>query len=125
MKELAKSLNSFSWAMSLFGAQQAINLLRRPAPSADHPTTTGLDAVTGAGERQLGGYLRRTFEAGDQVQRSAVDLVFGVVTLQVLNPSRAVALSSDLVRRSGAALRALLPGAERPAGSCSCDEPAT
>jgi len=110
MRELVKSLNSFSWAMSLFSAQQLVNLVQRPASGADHLSAAELGAATQAGQQQLSGVFLRAFEAGDQVQRSAVDLAFGVATLEALNPNRFVALSSEVVRQSTAAFRSLLPG---------------
>jgi hypothetical protein len=134
MRALAKSLNSFSWAMSLFGAQQAWNLLRRPFPGGGHPANDQLGTVARAGELQLTGVFRRTFDAGDQLQRSAVDLAFGVLTLQALDPNRFTALSADLLRQSTAVLRSMLPGGgaapAAPAGSagsaataCGCGQP--
>jgi hypothetical protein len=119
MRELAKSLNRFGWAMTVLGAQQAFGLLRRTDPDADRLSPEAdLDAMSGAAERRLRGYFLRTFQAGDQVQRSAVDLAFGVATLEALDPGRAVSLSADLLGRSTAALRALLPGS-----GCTCDQP--
>ncbi len=122
MREVAKSLTSFSWALSLFGVQQVVNLVRRPLAAADHPASRELGTVAGAGERQLGGTLERVFRAGDRVQRSAVDLAFGMVSLEALEPNRLAALSADLLRQSTAALRALLPGGET-AASGSCGQP--
>lgn len=128
MRALVKSLNSFSWALTLFGAQQTWNLLRRPLPGGDHPGAAELGAVTRAGEQQLTGYFKRTFDAGDRLQRSAVDLAFGLATLQALDPNRFASLSADLVRQSAAALRSVFPGDDiastSAAGSgCGCGQP--
>jgi hypothetical protein len=122
MRELVKSFNSFSWAMSLFWTQELLQFVRRPLPTSDHPATGDLGRVTSAGERQLGGYLQRTFEAGDRLQRSTVDLAFGVVTLEVLDPNRAAALSADVLRQSTTALRSLLPGGAAGDSGC-CGQP--
>jgi len=113
MREIAKSFTSFSWAVSLLGAQQLVNLVRRPASGSGAPSSAGLDGVTRETGRQLDGYLRDVFEAGDQVQRSAVDLAYGVFTLQALSPNRLAALSADVVRQSTSALSRLLPGGGR------------
>ena len=120
MRDLVKSLNRFSWAMSLYGAQELIQLVRRPG--ADRSPAADLTSATQAGERQLDGSFRRAFEAGDRVQRSVVDLMFGVVTLEALDPNRLAALSADVLRQSTAALWSLWPGS-RAAGSRSCGEP--
>jgi hypothetical protein len=114
MREIAKSFTSFSWAVSLLGAQQLVNLARRPAaPSPGATSPAGLDDVTRETERQLDGYLRDVFEAGDQVQRSAVDLAYGVFTLEALSPNRLAALTADVVRQSTSAFARLLPGGGR------------
>ncbi|HYL05415.1 MAG TPA: hypothetical protein VE075_05215 [Thermoanaerobaculia bacterium] len=122
MREITKSLTSFSWALSLFGVQQVVNFVQRPLPAADHPAARELGTAARAGEQQLGGTFERVFKAGDQVQRSAVDLAFGLVSLEALDPSRLATLSADLLRQSTAALRALLPGGQA-AGSSSCGQP--
>lgn len=109
MRDLTKSLTSLSWAMSLLGAQQLLSLAGRRSAS--------LGDVTRATEGQLDGYLLDLFEAGDQVQRSAVDLAYGVITLEALDPNRLAALSAEVVRQSTSALRRLLPGGGRPAPS--------
>ncbi len=112
VKELAKSAGSFFWALSLFGGRQLLNVMGgaggRGRPAAE------LGAVTRAAAGQLPGTLRNAFEAGEQVQRSAVDLAVGVLTLEALDPNRFVALSSSLVQRSTAAARRLVPGGTVP-----------
>ena len=80
MRELAKSFNSFSWAVSLLGAQQVLNLVRRPLGGAQSPSPSDLGPVTRVAEGQLGSTLKNAFEAGEQLQRSAIDLAFGVLT---------------------------------------------
>ena len=122
MRELTKSVTSFSWALSLFGAQQLLNFVRRPVPVADHASTRELATVAQAEEEQLGGLFERAFKAGDQVQRSAVDLAFGLIGPEVLDPNRIAALSADLLRKSTAAVRTLLPGGDS-GGSTSCGQP--
>jgi hypothetical protein len=123
VRELAKSFNSFSWALSLLGAQQVLNLVRRPLAGTRDASAAGLDSVTRVTEGQLGGILRNAFEAGEQVQRSAVDLAFGVMTLEALDPNRFVALSTDVVRQSTVALRRLLPGGTPATAGCGCSQP--
>src|SRR6185436_6840677 len=110
MRELAKSLSSFSWALSLFGAQQMLRLLRDPL--AGGTSGRGLEPVTRAAQGSLDGTFQRTFAAGDQVQRSALDLAFSLASPDAWEPSRLAALSSRALQQSTAALRRLLPGEE-------------
>ena len=112
MRELAKSLSTFSWALSLFGAQQMFRLLRNPLAGGGEPSTGNLEAVTRAAQGSLDGAFQRTFAAGDQVQRSALDLAFSLASPDAWEPSRLAALSSRALQQSTAALRRLLPGGE-------------
>ena len=60
MQELTKSMFSYTWAMSLFGAQQMLNLLS-PSKAAK-----AFEGVTSATERELGQSLQSVFRAGDE-----------------------------------------------------------
>jgi haloalkane dehalogenase len=82
MRDFTKSVFSFSWAMSLFGIQQTLNLLS-PAKAAK-----AFDQVREAAEEGFDGLLKATFKAGDNLQRELVDLTLGVFTGQALNPNR-------------------------------------
>jgi hypothetical protein len=73
LRELMKSMFGFSWAMSLFGAKSLGNAL------APDKAAASLDAVTQATEEQLGGPLRGIFQAGDRLQRTMVDMMFGAM----------------------------------------------
>ncbi len=123
MRELARSFSSFSWALSLLGVQQALEFVRGPLGAGQGSPAPGLGRVTRVAEGQLGATLRTAFEAGARVQSSAIDLAFGVMTLEALDPNRFVALSSDLARQSTTALRSLIPGGEPAAGGSGCGQP--
>ena len=75
MRDLTKSVVSYSWSMSLFGIQQMVNLLK---PSQ---ATKAFDNVTQATEDEFGDVLKATFTVGDNLQRRLVDLSFRVLTL--------------------------------------------
>ncbi len=70
MRELAKSMLSFTWSMSVFGLSQAANLLSpRQAASA-------FEEITRRTQEQLGPSTRQIFGVGDSLQRGFVDLAF-------------------------------------------------
>ncbi len=75
MRDLTKSVMSYSWAMSVFGVQQMMNALR-PAQAAK-----AFESVTEATEGELGNVLKATFRAGDSIQRGLVDLGFNAFTM--------------------------------------------
>ena len=94
MRDLTKSIFSFSWAMSLFGAQQAMNMV------SPRKATKAFEEVTGATQEQFDGITKATFRAGDNLQKGLVDLTFGVFSLQALNPSRWMRMTSDIIQQS-------------------------
>ena len=71
MRDLTKSAFSFSWAMSLFGAQQMLNLFR-PSKAAN-----SFEHVTSATEGELSQSLQALFQTGDQIQQRIVDMLLG------------------------------------------------
>jgi hypothetical protein len=79
MRELIKSMTSFSWAMSLFGMKQLGNLLT-PRDSSQPKDKTGaaFDTVRRATEEQFDDVVNNAFKAGDRLQRAIVDMMFGV-----------------------------------------------
>lgn len=110
MRELSKSIGSFTLAFSLFGVEQLTRLAKRPVPTADHPTTSGLDALAHSAENELQGPLKTAYQAGDRVQRSMVELAWGFATLQVLDPRQLLSLSTQVARQSAAAATELASG---------------
>jgi len=75
MRELTRSVASFSWAMSLFGVEQMANLVS-PRRAAN-----AFGAVARSAEGALGPGLRSVFQTGDRLQKAAVDLSFSMVGL--------------------------------------------
>lgn len=93
MRDLTKSINSFSWAMSLFGVEQMMNLLQ-PAKAA-----AAFDAVAEATERQLGDLMKSSFRAGDNFQRGMVDMTMGFMNMEALDPTRWTKMAADAMGR--------------------------
>src|SRR5713101_24063 len=104
MREFTKSIFSFSWAMSLFGVQQTTNLLS-PAKAAK-----AFDAVTEATEGQFTDVLKASFDAGDKLQRNAVDLTLGMFSGEALNPNKWIRMASDAAKQSAEAVTKGLQG---------------
>jgi hypothetical protein len=94
IRDLTKSIISFSWGMSLFGAKQVANLLM------PEKTTAAFNAVTQATEEQLGDVLRGAFRAGDQLQKGIVDMTFSFLTLEAFNPSQMMRMASDTMKQT-------------------------
>jgi hypothetical protein len=79
MREFAKSMISYSLALSLFGLKQAQNIVTpRARGERKGPATQALDGVTAATLNQLGDGLNATFRALDTTQRFVVSLAFNM-----------------------------------------------
>jgi len=78
MRELTKSMMSFSWGMSLLGAQQMVRLMM---PQTWGQGAPNLDTVTRSTESQLGPATQSMFRAGDNLQRGMIDMMFGMFNL--------------------------------------------
>lgn len=88
MRELTKSVTSFSWAMSMFGLDQMANLFVPQPPQAGDRAAGSLEQVTQVMEGQLSDVFRRTFQAGDQFQRGVVDATFSLLPMELFDPRR-------------------------------------
>jgi hypothetical protein len=85
MRELTKSMTSFSWAMSLFGLRQMATMLD---PRSWGSTSSTFQAVTRCTEDQLGPTTQSLFRAGDNLQRGLVDLMFNLFTFGAWGSNR-------------------------------------
>jgi hypothetical protein len=84
MRELAKSIVNYAWAMSLFGVQQTINVLSPQGKESD-PTTKAFNNVAGSATGELGTSLAAAYRAGDNLQRGMVDSTFRLLSLGFFN----------------------------------------
>lgn len=75
MRDLTRSVTSFTWALSMFGVEQMANLAS-PRRAAD-----AFEAVARSAEGALGPGLRTAFQTGDRLQRAMVDASFSLVGL--------------------------------------------
>jgi hypothetical protein len=81
VRELTKSMLSFSWAMSMFGLKQMSDLLVPQSNAAG-----SFAAVARSAEDQLGKTARAAFRMGDNLQRGLVDLTFAFLTFGLSSP---------------------------------------
>lgn len=110
MRELTKSIGSFSWALSLFGMRQMANAM---CPSR---ATEAFDSVTEATQGELGDLLRAAFQAGDRMQRGVVDMTFGMFSMEMLDPRAWTRTMSDMTGGAARAMADMASGAGAPGG---------
>lgn len=101
MRELTKSILSFSWAMPLYGMRQMLNLsfprdMSRPFDQA----AEGFESVTEAARDQMGATIKGLFDAGDRIQRGMVDLMFSFIPSGALDPNAWARTGADVMQRS-------------------------
>ena len=85
MRELAKSALSFSWALSLLGVEQAVNLFRPSQKDKDDVFAP----ITQVAVNQLDDSLKGMYRFGDNLQKQMFDMAFSLVnpsTLSKMNP---------------------------------------
>ena len=73
MRDLARSMIRFSWAMSVLGARQ-IGHLMSPKEGWDR-SADSFDAVSHAAAGEMGDSMKDLYEAGDRFQSGMVDTV--------------------------------------------------
>jgi hypothetical protein len=93
MRELAKSMVGFSWAVGLFGLQQITRALT-PASTPPEVTAAELDDVSHTAQRYLTDQYAEQFRAVDEWQRRVVDMLFDAASMRSFDP-RAMAASVD------------------------------
>lgn len=125
MRELTKSMMSYSWAMSLFGAQQIVNLLT-PAGEGDTNGTTvqAFANVTDATTNLLDGSLKEAFKIGDSLQKGMLNFMFGVGLAGGCDPNRWAQAGGDVLKKMTDIGRNITRGSAGTVGFSSGD-PAT
>jgi len=81
MREFTKSILSYTWATSVFGVQQMINLVTPQGSRQQHPATEAFNNITRCSTEEFGDAMRATYRLGDNLQRGMVDVFFSVATL--------------------------------------------
>lgn len=75
MRDVTKSVLTLPWALSMFGIQQAANLVSSTPQERLADTGKAFDAVSDAATRGFEGWSQQTYKAGDGIQRTLVDLM--------------------------------------------------
>ena len=111
MKNLAKSMFRFSWAMGVMGVDQAVQLL---GPNRDlKKTGETLDAVSDAATSSLDDDWKQVYEAGEHFQSGMIDTVSRVAKDSWSNPGKAMNNAWEDLDRSFSDLRSDLSRKEQ------------
>jgi hypothetical protein len=88
MREVAKSMLGFGWAVSLFGVQQLSKVITSSPPQPGDLTAAEVEEVSRAVQSHLFGAAAIQFRAGDEWLRRVVDVVFDAASMQSLDPRK-------------------------------------
>ena len=121
MRKLMKSLFSFSWGMSLFGARQVSQVLTPQNPQQTiGEVSTAFDAVTRSAAEQLDGVFAQAFDAGEKLQKGVMDMMFDAIPMDLSNAapgSAGVAPSASQGQGQGAPPAPVQPAPVVPVNS--------
>jgi hypothetical protein len=77
MRKLAKSVMSYTWAMSMLGVQQIVNLVTARHGEDSGEAYRALERATELAAQSMPEPLRSTFWAADKIQREMMGAIFG------------------------------------------------
>ncbi len=110
-REFTKSMMTFFWAFSLFGVEQLARILSLGDMGPSRlQAAAAFAAVTHTTETQFGEVSRGAFQTGDQLQRSVVDLMFGLGTLEAFMPRHLTKMTFEMMQQSAEVFKFLMPG---------------
>jgi hypothetical protein len=76
VRDLTKSALTLPWAISMFGVQQVANLMAsRSSTDRVAGAAKAFDVVADATVQHLDGWRRQTYQVGNAVQRTLIDLL--------------------------------------------------
>jgi hypothetical protein len=118
MREVAKSLFGFSWAVSLFGMQQMSKLMTASADQG--AAATEFEELSRIVQSHLSETAAERFRAADEWQRRVVDAVFDAGAdpkraVEAIDPRAMVRSGVDFVQRSVGSMRQAVQPAPPPA----------
>lgn len=86
MRELIKSMISFSLAVPIFAARQVTGLLKEADKDTAKDPASAFDAIIEETEKKMDGRTKGVFKGGDHLQRQVVDMVFDVLPSELERP---------------------------------------
>ena len=86
MREFTRSVLRLPLAMSVCGVEHMAKVFKPQSPKqAVEQATEALNAVSGAAEEQLTGTFKEVFKAGEELQKTVVETMFGVLKCDSCN----------------------------------------
>jgi len=83
VRDFVKSVTSYSWRLSMQGAEQLTKAMTIPVARVLDGQNR-FSSVTSAAQQQIGNAFQTTIRVGDEAQRKTVDLMFDLLTMKPL-----------------------------------------
>src|SRR3954465_8876382 len=112
VRELTKSALTLPWAIGMFGVQQIANLVAPPSAARMSGAAKAFDAVSDATSQHLDGWLKQTYQVGNGVQRTLVDLM--MLRTPDIDSSALMRMANEM--QSGAMFQAIVKYGMPPVG---------
>jgi hypothetical protein len=122
MRDVAKAMVRFSWAMSVFGLDQMRKLVvEEYSGHRAEQVKSALDSVSDSTERMFSERSRALYEAGDRLQQESIELIFDFARPRNWKASGVVDKAADAIDQSADALHEWAKGGkdDKPAREAS------
>jgi hypothetical protein len=96
LRDLAKSMMSCAWAISIFGMRQMTNLLTAPGRAQ---ATKAVDKLTDATTATFDDSTQTIYRAGTSIQNAVIDVTLGRVAATASRSSAAAGATATLSTR--------------------------
>jgi hypothetical protein len=120
MREFTKSMMSFSWAMTVFGTQQMLDIVRSQGRAENlHEVTEAFDNVTHAAEGEMGEMMKTMFNAGNSMQKNMLDMMMGMMSFGGMGQNGMGKMMANIGQQSADAMRQGMRVAQQAVGTVS------
>jgi hypothetical protein len=89
LRDLAKSMMSCAWAISVFGMRQMTSLLSAPGKAGAKELAQAVDRVTDAAAATFDDSAQTIYRAGTSIQNAMIDVTLGGAIFDARKPSEA------------------------------------
>src|SRR2546429_243255 len=116
MRDVAKSMGRFSWAMWVLGLEQLRRLVADEySGRREQAMSEAFDSTREATEKTFSERTRKLYDAGDKLQQESVDLLFDMARPSNLGADKIVERAANAVGRSADSVREWAGDKPKPA----------
>ena len=98
LRDLAKSMMSCAWAISVFGMQQMTSLLTAPGPAQAKKLAQAVDKLTDATTGTFDDSTQTLYRAGTSIQNAVIDVTLGGAIFDARKPPEPATKGAERLR---------------------------